>query len=374
MVVLFEKTTKRLNWGIMVVYVLPTILSILLALVAKRFCQCKIIYWFSALPLFLVAALRAWTGTDWVTYYYNQTQDILSGVGAYLEPAYRILMLFSMKVLHSYQFSIAVIAFAVFFFTWKCFARYSEHVAFSIFAFVTLACFYFSLNAMRQAVAIAIFCYACQFILERKSIKYFACIFFAITCHFSALIYVPFYFILKMKISKKHFFIVSIGLLFFLPIISKFIFPLIMGKYSAYFAWGTESSYNFRYLIPLSFMLVQSFYLQKKGMFVENRNDVNLFKNLTILAFWGCLLAPCLTGQSAFRFIAFFLPGACVYWAHLFVHSNLWLKILSIVLGCIVFFYITALNPGWILPYHSFFDDYKMSYTEFQYRIYQNQE
>lgn len=358
----------------MLVYILPTLLSVSLALIAKRSRQYRMICWLSALPLFGVAALRTWTGTDWVTYYYNQTQEILSGVGGYLEPFYQILMLFSMKVVHSYQFSIAVIAFAVSFFTWKCFIRYSEHVAFSIFAFVALAHYYFSLNAMRQAVAIAIFCYAIRFVLERKRGKFFACLFCAVMCHFSALIYVPVYFILNWEISRRQFYVISLSLLLILPIFAKLIFPLVMGKYYAYFSWGTESSYNFRYFIPLSFMLLQSFYLRRKGVEIENRNDVNLFKNLSIFAFWGCLMAPCLTGQSASRFIAFFLPGSFVYWAHLLVHSPKWMKILSVALGCVIFLYVTDLNPGWILPYHSVFDDYRMSYSDFLYELYSDKD
>ena len=354
----------------MFVYILPTIISIIIAMFAKHMRFHNLFYWLSAIPLFLVSALRTWTGTDWVTYYYNQTQDILSGVGGYLEPFYRILMLFSMKILHSYQFSIATIAFAVIFFTWKCFIRYSEQIAFSIFVFVTLACYYFSLNAMRQAVAIAIFCYASRFILERKHTKYFVCIFCAIMSHYSALIYIPMYFILNKKISRKIFFIVSLSMLLLLPLCSKFIFPLILGKYYAYFIWGTESSFNFRYFIPLSFMFALSFYLRRKKISIGNQESVNLFKNLSVLAFWACLAAPCLTGQSSARFIAFFLPGACVYWAHLYVRSPRGLKMLSIFLGCVIFLYITDKNPGWILPYHSVFDDYTMSYKEFIWRIY----
>ena len=354
----------------MLVYILPTTLSILIALFAKRIYHYRTFCWLSAIPLFLVSALRTWTGTDWITYYYNQTQDILTGAGGYLEPFYRILMLFSMNVLHSYQFSIVVIAFAVIFFTWKCFIRYSEHIAFSIFVFVALSCYYFSLNAMRKAVAIAIFCYATRFILESKRTKYFVCIFCAVMCHFSALIYAPVYFILNKKISRKLFCIVSLALVFLLPIFSNFIFPIILGKYYAYFLWGSESSFNFRYLIPLSFILLQAFYLRRKGISIDNSQRVNLFKNLSILAFWGCLMAPCLTGQSSSRFIAFFLPGACVYWAHLFVRSPNWLKMLSALVGSVIFLYITDLNPGWFLPYHSVFDDYRMSYQEFIWRIY----
>ncbi len=91
--------------------------------------------------------------------------------------------------------------------------------------------------------------------------------------------------------------------------------------------------------------------------------------NLSILTFGKSLMVP-LTRQSSSRFIAFFLPGACVYWAHLFVRSPNWLKMLSALVGSVIFLYITDLNPGWILPYHSIFDDYRMSYNEFIWRIY----
>lgn len=358
----------------MFVYVVTSVISICVAFLAARVKKGKLgIAWLSAIPLFLVAALRTWTGTDYATYYYNQSQEILNGNSQHLEIAFRGIILLAYNVFSSYQVAIAIFAFVTIFLSWKYFLKESNNISFMIFVFISLGCFYFSLNAMRQAVAIAIFCYATRFIKERKFKEYVLIIFFGVTIHYSAVLYLPLYFVLNKKISTKNLLMISVIIFFFSSFLAKYIYPLFLGKYMAYFNWGSSSSYNFRYFIPLTFVLgLYLVYLKKNKLnsFFETENAIH--KNLTIFAFWGCLLAPTLTGESSSRAIAFFLPGVCVFWNSLYKISRKEIKILSVLLGVVIFSYISMKNPGWILPYHSIFDDYKMSYTEFIYKIYSN--
>lgn len=80
--------------------------------------------------------------------------------------------------------------------------KYSSCKPLSFFIFFSLGLYYCSMNFLRQTIAACIVAYAIIFIKKQKIIPYMLLVLLASTFHKSALIMIPFYFILQIKITK----------------------------------------------------------------------------------------------------------------------------------------------------------------------------
>lgn len=362
----------------MIIYFSATIISMLFAFLSmKERRLSKLWFGISFLPLFLVAALRKFVGTDYIHYYYTKVPDILNG-GETGEMGYQMLSKLGVLILGDFQWVIAITAFFFCFFFYKTFARDSKNIPMSIAIFVAIGIYYFSLNGMRQALVIAIFFYSIKYIEKQELKKYLISIVLASTFHLSALLYIPFYFLTTRRISNKLILVVSASLYLVWPFLAHFLYPIVLGKYVAYFVWGSVSGYNWRFLIPLLSILTLHLIKekgQKKELLSTNRfSSENIYRNLFIFAFWACNLAPTLTGESSARAIFFFLPAITIYLPFLLLFYSKKIKYIAYVALFCIFIWMSNANGGWVLPYHSVFSDYSMSYNEFIYRIYENKD
>lgn len=352
-------------------YSLSASLSILISCFFKRFSLKAVVL--SCLPLLLVAALRQFVGTDYASYYYNKIPIILESP-IQLEFGFSLLAFFSVAVLGSYQWLIAGMACVTCFCYWIFIYRYSRNVPFSILIFVALGCYYFSLNAMRQSVAMAIFFFSIQFIEKKNLKKFLLCIFFAFSFHSSALLYIPFYWLSRVHIKNRLLISVSLFLYVIYPFFSMVVYPLILGKYASYFEWGVKSGFNWRFLLPLLGLIVldSRMKMQKKVLEVPNNDKLNLLRNLAIFSFWACNLSPTLTGASAARVIYFFLPATVVYFSYV-INVEKYFRFIMYMLFVAIFFWTTNEGAGGILPYHSIFSDYKVSYRTYIYDLHHSE-
>jgi hypothetical protein len=115
--------------------------------------------------------------------------------------------------------------------------KYSINILLSVLIFI-LYYYCYTLNIMRQFIVIGLFyCFGIDFILKKEQIKYYFLIFFCFLFHFSALIFIPIYFIINHKFSFRVYVIswVASIILFFvsinniLSIIFKFLGLFISG-------------------------------------------------------------------------------------------------------------------------------------------------
>lgn len=124
--------------------------------------------------------------------------------------------------------------------------KQSKDICMSVFLFMCMGFFFFSINIQRQYIALAICFFSYQFIsYDKKDIKkYLISILIASTFHISALIMIPFYFVLRRDYKLKHWsilYILSIFLCFFrLPIIQliKWFFNIINYNYTEHELYG----------------------------------------------------------------------------------------------------------------------------------------
>ena len=351
----------------MLAYTISSFISIAITCIFKKR-NLKILL-LSCAPLFLIAALRQFVGTDYASYYYNKIPVILNNP-VQLEFGFSLLGYFSVVVLGSYQWLIAGMALITCLCYWSAIFRYSRNIPLTILIFLALGCYYFSLNGMRQSVAIAIFFYALKFIEKRKLKKYLLCLLFAFSFHTTALLYIPFYWITRVRITSKQVLLVSFFLYVIYPVISSIVYPIILGKYAAYFSWGMKSGFNWRFLLPLLGLMILDYMskMDKTVLQLQKTDYLNIIRNLSIFSFWACNLAPTLTGASAARVIYFFLPAAAIYFPYVLKLGKRVKKVV-LLFFIVIFFWTTNEGVGGILPYHTIFSDYKKTYRSYIYEV-----
>lgn len=114
--------------------------------------------------------------------------------------------------------------------------KWSDKPLTSILLYVLLNVYFFHLTGMRQSIASAILLFAFECFIKKKKIQFFLLVLLAMLFHKSAIIFLIFLFIDKIKYTKKTYFYViflSIICYFFSPVLFN-IFIKITGKYSSY--------------------------------------------------------------------------------------------------------------------------------------------
>jgi hypothetical protein len=212
----------------------------------------------------------------------------------------------------------------------------SSEPCFCLFLYSTLVYYYAGFNMIRQSLAMAICLFAYKYLLKRSFIKYILIILIASMFHYSALILLPLYFIVKIEITPKSLIVlVPLWLLgLYGAIRLLYVFEPFMGKYASYltnlaYMQGRSiknlalpmaiflASYIFRkqlyqinsynkFLISISFFsLVVSSVQLKVGIFERFSLYYNIL-NIFLLA----QIPQCFYGRWQ-KFFAYIVVGMC---------------------------------------------------------------
>ena len=153
--------------------------------------------------LFLVAALRETSGYDynlyanWYVQIYYRDYDYLMGWSrekGFLIPV-KILTLLTTHWHPMFVVIALIIAAGIAVYIYK----FSSCAYISVAAFICIGLYYNSLNFMRQFIAAIIISFALNYIDTKQPMRFLVLVLFASCFHFSALIMIPFYFLLRIR-------------------------------------------------------------------------------------------------------------------------------------------------------------------------------
>lgn len=170
-------------------------------------------------------AFRGYVYTDWVSYtdFYAQVEwgDILSiqvSDDGIIAPGFVLLCLLCRIFSSSYFFLVFVcITIDLILFLRFLKKREVDDIALTFALFIVFGGLIIMFNLLRNALAIFIFLNALEFIERRKPLQYFALILLAFSIHLSAIIFVPLYFFLHIRLNKWVFAgVVAFSILFYL--------------------------------------------------------------------------------------------------------------------------------------------------------------
>lgn len=112
--------------------------------------------------------------------------------------------------------------------------RYSVNYAFSILLFLLIT-YTQSLFVLRQHMAVAVLFFSIKYIVNRDLKRFLLILLLACSIHMTAIVFLPAYFVYKLKIDKKFFLIVLLGCLFmfffFQSVVSYFTSGTYIGGY-----------------------------------------------------------------------------------------------------------------------------------------------
>lgn len=160
----------------------------------------KASYWLGFFLICLIFGSRFEVGTDYATYI-NLIQNIDSSLN--IEPGFYITTkLFNfLDVAPTLQLGIYYVITV--FFVWLSIARWSQNRSLSVAVFFGLGYAFLFTNQVRQSLAIVICLYSYRYIFEKNAKNFILCMIFALSFHYSAIVFCGAYLLKNVKLSNR---------------------------------------------------------------------------------------------------------------------------------------------------------------------------
>lgn len=214
----------------------------------------------SGMACWLVASLRYVTGFDYRSY-----EDIFQGIAAgglaeagRIESGFAVLNWAVARLGGDYRVFLFVFHLLLTALVFAWIGRYSPLPWLSVYLFLTLPYFAMSMNLLRQALAAAIGLWAYPFLKARRFPPYCGVVLLASLFHRTVLIMLPLYFLLNLRVSKRHYGAAALlaGAAYFLADPLMQVFFSAFPRYESYTASRYWQGNGFRYLLfPLGLAL-----------------------------------------------------------------------------------------------------------------------
>ncbi len=165
----------------------------------------------SLISYLLFFALRWRTGTDWPSYYgfFKDNFSLSDFMDSQFEIGYVWLNFILKSIYANYTFFLLIFTGCITYFYFKTFNNVRVHSQLAIlYLFSTVG------TPIRQTLSVAIIMFAYKYVVEKRILKFLIFTLIASLFHRSALIFLPFYFLLNIKISDT-----KIVVLYFLSIL-----------------------------------------------------------------------------------------------------------------------------------------------------------
>ena len=320
--------------------------------------------------LILISGLRYNVGTDYNNYLdYYIVYSVLDFKDIILN-ANELLFILVIKIAYIFQqpqIIFEIIAFFTIYITYKAILTQKEKISITLaFALYTFLYYMYSLNIIRQALAIAIVLYSYKYILQRDFKRFLLMIIIATLFHTTALFFLPFYFLCPTKNEKDRKFknlirIFTIGGIFLIIIRLDVVINLLsqIGLFRRFSIYSVTDTYGENKQIILNTILLFIFLLYSKPLIRYNEDN----KMYLFLYVVGYVLTLAGFISPYVKRIALYFNISEIYLLSAFPRiaktSAQKLFIASIIIGyMLVMFILSAhyLKLGDIIPYQPIFN------------------
>lgn len=253
--------------------------------------------------LFIVSAIRYKVGRDYISYYnlfYNSKYILRMDFGFVF--LYKILNFFRLTPISIF----IVTSFVINWFVYLSINKLSKNKTLSYYIYICGTLYFFSMNGIRQSIAMCIFYYSLFYIEKRDLKKYILLNLLGASIHSSALLFIPLYFVFTKKTSLKF------KIIFLLVVYgsSNIIFPHLVNmingtKYSIYMvkdAYEVYGTFSVSSIINILLMFGYGFVDIDK---IENRIYSNIHFVAAIISIFLPILPLANRLFIAFRYIEF---------------------------------------------------------------------
>lgn len=279
---------------------------------SNKFTKCiSVVY---VVFIWFVNSFRYMVGADYETYTIIYNLSIESSYMSLAEPSLVLLVQLLNEIGFSSQMLFLVyetILLMFLYFGIRFYAKNEQQVILALLMYTFFPRGYWtSMNLVRQATAVAIVLWSSQFIIKKNFGKYLLGIVFATFLHYSAIIFLPFYWMNKQKKMKilKSTLVISILIIFGLvdafgngsAFIMSYMPELIVNKYAYYLS-------DMKINITSRFFLIVLIYYYFHLLFDNDSTDekTNFLWRMTELSLYVLIVIP--EGSVVARFRDYFL-------------------------------------------------------------------
>lgn len=261
--------------------------------------------------LFIVSALRYEVGRDYTDTYVLSYQRILAGaknvrMDIGVKSIYKLMALIHANP----QWIFVITSFLINWFACKSIVTQSPSCMISFWIYLSGTFYFFSMNGVRQAVAMMIFYYSFRYIKERNLKMYLILNGMGFLFHASAILFIPLYFILNRSYKLKLKFVLICGTLLTSQILVPFIMSILMKTHYAMYltngAYSAQESMNFSMYLNIVLYFLYELVLKKRNSIDE---EGTIYANIHFCGVIVSLLATSLPLMirvfMSFRYIEF---------------------------------------------------------------------
>ncbi|GGD01197.1 EpsG family protein [Enterococcus wangshanyuanii] len=309
--------------------------------------------------LVVAPAIRYRVGTDYSVYLSKQIPEVLQGIPNSVEFLYK-------GVIHlgnsfgNYQWIFVITHVIIILFTLVAIIRDSKNYWISIIVLFGSGFFNYSMNIMRQSIAISIFLFSIHYLVRKENRKYIFWIIVATLFHKTSIIYFALLFLKKIKLSWKQIAIFSIGLYVFKTLFRSIILA-ISNKFNFYNnQFGTlldSNQIGWMFLIANSLILLLFLLIKNR---TEFSSTGDLYLQLQFIAFAITLVSDVVPNYE--RLMYMFMIGQILSVPYFFKRINSriikWCFVIAILVVYGVLFHRLFIigNIGETFPYQSIFN------------------
>lgn len=256
---------------------------------------------FYAVILFMIifVGFRYQVGHDWNMYFHIHNVDTWHLTeGDFIEPTFTIISKIAKIVSSSDIISFQILIFMYALITIGAYAyvinRYSENKITSVLILFPMYILNTAFGQIRYGAALAICLLSIKYIVNKDVKKYIITILFAASFHFTAIVLLPIYFLVNIKISNRNKLIILIGAI----VIGLFINPLEIINYINDNTLGLTYindkiaiyKQNEGSLLSMYFFINLFIYLFSE--YVYNKLNINdsVIENCINIIFWGIII------------------------------------------------------------------------------------
>lgn len=308
--------------------------------------------------LIVVCGFRKNVGTDYIIYrkMYSNT-DIFP----HLEELFKTIIIVLNKFNVNFETFIFIIALITIMIFYKVFKERSPKPVESIMLFICLGYYAHCFNTIRQMLAVAVTVYAFKYIKEKKIFKYSMCIMIATFIHTSAVIMLPFYFIVRRDFKKKFLYLLYI-LMFLGGVLYQPVLNFIVNNFERFSSYININNYTYSIaglgtVINMIVHLILVFWvIYIKDGLMERNKDNKYYVNTIVFSNLFYIMA--LKNTVAVRFAYYFSIYLVLLLPEMFkvtFKKNYANNMVVVICFCLIYYIAHIMSFNQMLPYNSIF-------------------
>lgn len=319
----------------------------------------KVLILISFFITLLPMGLRYGIGTDYFYTYVPHFYGIAEGTMQFSEIGFNLINKIIYELTGDYRVLFFVTSFIFLYYIYKGIYENSDKIFISCLLIFLNQSYFYSMNMVRQAIAIAIVFYAYKYIKRKQRIKYVLFCLLASTIHMSALLMIPLVLLTDIKLSNKKRITLILVFLILEPLIGEVIKYIIMNtKYAWYYTsiFNTGASPIVLIGLNIIFFVLNIIY--------TNKNDDD-YKILTNINFIGlCIMIFSSSIPVVSRLVRYFTIFQILLLPKIFKQeknpiSRLLIEFIVLgILFLVMYYQIIILKGEQVFPYRSIFDVY----------------